>query len=198
MRKLKIKFIYETTKRELLILPIAATFLLAFLCLSSHATDVRYSYDSLNRLIRTDYSNGIRVQYAYDETGNRQVKETTQFPDTDTDGYYDNYDNCPEDNNPNQEDTYPPGGNGIGDACDCESDFDCNGNVDAADVTTFLDDFGRNQYNDPCEQENQCKGDFDCNSAVDATDVTKFLEDFGRNQYNNPCPACVPGDWCVY
>jgi len=118
--------------------------------------------------------------------------------DSECDGIYNQNDNCPNDYNPLQEDTYPPEGNGIGDACECEADFDCNGNVDAEDVTTFLEDFGRNQYNDPCENGNQCKGDFDCNSAVDATDVTKFLEDFGRNQYNNPCPACVEGDWCVY
>ena len=32
----------------------------------------------------------------------------------------------------------------------CESDFDCNGAVDANDVTTFLEDFGRSQYNNPC------------------------------------------------
>jgi hypothetical protein len=98
----------------------------------------------------------------------------------------------------NQEDTYPPQGNGIGDVCDCEADFNCDGNVDAADVYVLLTDFGRNEYNDPCEQGNQCNGDFDCNSAVDATDVTKFLADFGRNAYNNPCPACEVGDWCVY
>jgi len=98
----------------------------------------------------------------------------------------------------NQEDTYPPLGNGIGDVCDCEGNFDCDQDVDAIDVTTFLEDFGRNQYNDPCENGNQCKGDFSCDGDVDATDVTKFLEDFGRNQYNNPCPDCVSGDWCVY
>jgi len=97
-----------------------------------------------------------------------------------------------------QEDTYPPGGNDIGDACDCEANFDCDEDVDAADVTTFLDDFGRNSYNDPCETGYQCNGDFGCDGDVDAEDVTKFLEDFGRNTYNNPCPSCEVGDWCVY
>ena len=38
----------------------------------------------------------------------------------------------------NQEDTYPPQGNGIGDACECEGDFTCDGDVDADDVTAFL------------------------------------------------------------
>ena len=98
----------------------------------------------------------------------------------------------------NQEDTYPPQGNGIGDACDCESDFDCSGSVDSLDVEHFLWDFGRSQYNDPCTNERWCYGDFLCDGSVDAADVTKFLEDFGRSEFFNPCPACEVGDWCVY
>ena len=49
-----------------------------------------------------------------------------------------------------QEDTYPPGGNSIGDACECEGDLDRDGDVDADDVTKFLEDFGRNEFNNPC------------------------------------------------
>jgi hypothetical protein len=97
-----------------------------------------------------------------------------------------------------QEDTYPPGGNDIGDVCDCEANFDCDEDVDAEDVTTFLNDFGRNAYSDPCEAGNQCKGDFSCDGDVDAEDVTTFLNDFGRNAYSNPCPTCEVGDWCEY
>jgi len=97
-----------------------------------------------------------------------------------------------------QNDLYPPEGNGIGDVCDCEGDFDCNGTVDANDITSFLADFGRSEYNAPCTNDNQCSGDVDCNGAVDADDLSKLLEDFGRNQFNNPCPACEVGDWCVY
>jgi uncharacterized delta-60 repeat protein len=118
--------------------------------------------------------------------------------DSDEDGNPDSIDNCPDDYNPNQEDTYPPQGNGIGDACDCESDFNCDGNVDAGDVTSFLTGFGRNEFNDPCTIGSPCNGDINCDRNVDATDVTKFLEDFGRNQFNNQCPACVVGDWCTY
>ena len=118
--------------------------------------------------------------------------------DSDGDGIPDVVDNCPTVYNPNQEDNYPPGGNGIGDACECEGDFNCDGNVDATDVTAFLVDFGRNQYVDPCTSANPCNGDFNCDGNVDATDVIKFLEDFGRNLYNNPCPACVAGVWCSY
>jgi len=116
----------------------------------------------------------------------------------DGDGVGDICDNCPNDYNPDQLDTYPPQGNGIGDACDCEADFDCDGKVDALDVEHFLWDFGRNEYNDPCTDDRWCYGDFLCDGSVDSPDVTKLLEDFGRNTYNNPCPACEAGDWCNY
>jgi hypothetical protein len=118
--------------------------------------------------------------------------------DTDTDGWGNLCDNCPSVSNPNQEDTLPPLGNGIGDACDCECDFDCSGGVDALDVTAFLGDFGRSTFNNPCTNSSPCNGDVDCNVNVDAIDVNKFLEDFGRSQFNNPCPACVAEDWCAY
>ena len=118
--------------------------------------------------------------------------------DIDQDNVGDICDNCPNHFNPNQLDTYPPQGNGIGDACDCESDFNCSGGVDASDVGVFLTDFGRSTFNNPCTNVVACNGDVDCNANVDDTDVNKFLEDFGRNQFNNPCPPCVAGDWCVY
>ena len=125
--------------------------------------------------------------------------------DTDNDGYGNpgfpntcEEDNCPYDHNPLQEDTYPPQGNGIGDACDCECNFDCDGDVDADDVEEFLNHFGRFQFNNPCTNDDPCSGDCECDTDVDADDVEKFLEDFGRFQFNNPCPACVLGDWCVY
>ena len=119
--------------------------------------------------------------------------------DSEEDGVGDVCDNCPNAPNSNQADTYPPQGNGIGDACDCEANFDCDQDVDANDVTAFLQHFGRSIYNRPCTNQDQCKGDFSCDKDVDAQDVTKFLEDFGRSQYNKPCPACIQGQpWCVY
>jgi hypothetical protein len=118
--------------------------------------------------------------------------------DPDGDGIPEHLDNCPEHNNPGQEDTYPPGGNGAGDACDCEGDFNCDGNQDASDVSAFLTDFGRTTYFHACSNADPCKGDFNCDENVDAADFTTFIEDFGRNLYGNPCPACVPADWCVY
>ena len=96
----------------------------------------------------------------------------------------------------NQEDT---NGNGIGDVCECESDFNCDGSVAADDVEKFLADFGRSIYTgNPCRNELPCNGDFLCDTAVDADDVTKFLEDFGRSQFDNPCPACSSQIACEY
>ena len=118
--------------------------------------------------------------------------------DSDSDGVRDACDNCPALANTSQDDTYPPQGNGIGDACDCEGNFNCDANVDATDVTSFLEDFGRNTFNNPCSNTIPCNGDLNCDANVDATDVTKFLEDFGRNTFNNACPACVVRNWCVY
>jgi hypothetical protein len=51
----------------------------------------------------------------------------------------------------NQEDNYPgPDGNGLGDACECEGDFDCDGDVDGSDANLFKRDFGRSILKNPC------------------------------------------------
>jgi hypothetical protein len=34
--------------------------------------------------------------------------------------------------------THPPEGNNIGDACNYEGDFDCNGAMDATDITKLF------------------------------------------------------------
>ena len=90
----------------------------------------------------------------------------------------------------------------------CTADFNCDQNVDATDVSTFLQDFGRSIWcgasgagflcTFSCTNETPCPSDLDCDTDVDAMDLVMFLEDFGRSQYNNPCPPCVAGDWCVY
>jgi hypothetical protein len=146
-------------------------------------TSLKLDGSDISHISYYDLTNG-NLKYAYN--------------DIDNDGISNTEDNCPEDFNPLQEDTYPPGGNGIGDACDCEADFDCDGDVDADDVEAFLVDFGRAALNNPCATGNPCNGDFACDTDVDADDVEKFLEDFGRAPLNNPCPACVAGDWCSY
>ena len=60
----------------------------------------------------------------------------------------------------NQEDDYPPGGNGMGDACDCEGNFDCDIDCDGSDAASFKQDFARSDYTRPCTNEDPCKGDF--------------------------------------
>ena len=54
------------------------------------------------------------------------------------------------DYNPNQEDLYPPQGNDLGDACDCEGNFDCDQDVDGTDAAIFKEDFGRSKFGNPC------------------------------------------------
>jgi hypothetical protein len=118
--------------------------------------------------------------------------------DTDGDGVLDCNDNCPKHFNPGQEDTYPPGGNGCGNACECEGNFDDNATCDGLDAATFKADYGRSSINKPCTNANPCNGDFSCNGNVDGLDAALFKSDFGRSGINNPCPVCPTDPWCVY
>ena len=122
------------------------------------------------------------------------------FWEEDTDGDFipNSSDNCPNIFNPGQEDTDPLGGNGVGDACDCEGDFACDGDVDGSDASTFKADFGRSVMVHPCIVGDNCNGDFSCDGDVDGTDASLFKQDFGRSSMQNPCPACVAGEWCGY
>ena len=97
----------------------------------------------------------------------------TCIDDSDGDGVFDNTDNCIDTPNPGQEDTYPPGGNSCGDACECESDFTPDGDVDGEDLTLFLTDFGRGSYTTPCDNGNTCNGDFLCDGDVDSDRCNK-------------------------
>jgi hypothetical protein len=133
-----------------------------------------------------------------DRRDNCPVSTNSDQSDLDRDYKGDACDNCPKVSNRNQEDTFPPQGNGIGDACDCECDFTCDGDVDAEDVTAFITDFGREPSFKACTNVNPCKGDTNCDVDVDADDVNKFIEDFGREPSFKPCPPCVAGAWCVY
>ena len=97
-----------------------------------------------------------------------------------------------------QEDTSPPYGNGIGDACECEGDFDCDGDVDGSDLRLIMIDIFRNRRFNACTNSNPCYGDFDCDQDVDAIDLIKFRYDYGRRLKRNPCPACRVGERCAY
>jgi hypothetical protein len=118
--------------------------------------------------------------------------------DSDEDGVPDDIDNCPQTPNQGQEDFLPPGGNGIGDACECEGNFDCDGDCDGSDAATFKADFGRNEFSTPCQAGNPCNGDFDCDNDTDGTDAAAFKADFGRNEFSTPCPICTVEEWCSY
>lgn len=119
--------------------------------------------------------------------------------DLDCDGIADDDDNCPVTFNPDQKDSYPPPGNGIGDSCDCEGDFNGDGSVDAADADLLRKNILHSMlFTHPCTNENQCHGDFDCDGDVDEEDKTLFYDDFGRGRNNNPCPPSKAGGWCNY
>ena len=118
--------------------------------------------------------------------------------DNDCDGVYNQDDTCVDLPNPGQEDTLPPGGNGCGDTCECEGNFDGDLDCDGTDASDFKTDFGRSMFNSPCESGNTCNGDVDCDGDVDGTDAQVFKQDFGRSQFSNPCPPCSTVPWCVY
>jgi hypothetical protein len=130
------------------------------------------------------------------DCGSDEICQMNQ-EDTDEDGPGDVCDSCPQ--SANQTDSFPPlVGNGIGDACDCEGNFDCDLDVDGTDAGKFKTDFGRSKFLDPCSNASQCHGDFDCDEDVDGTDAALFKPDFGRSTFINPCPCCEVGDWCSY
>jgi hypothetical protein len=120
--------------------------------------------------------------------------------DSDGDGVPDCTDNCPTKPNPGQEDSYPPGGNGCGDACECEGNFDDDYDQDGTDASTFKVDFGRSKISgNPCTSARPCNGDFECDTDVDGTNASAFKTDFGRSKISgNPCPICPTNPWCVY
>ena len=84
----------------------------------------------------------------------------------------------------------------IGDACDCEGNFNCDDDCDGSDAAIFKADYGRMEYDKPCSVDNPCKGNFDCDEDVDGTDAAILKADFGRGQYENPCPVCVVKKEC--
>ena len=118
--------------------------------------------------------------------------------DSDGDGIDDYQDNCLCTSNLEQEDNYPPEGNGCGDACECEGNFDGDEDQDGSDAFDFKEDFGRSFLGNPCESGNPCNGDFDCDNDCDGSDAFTFKEDFGRSPFLDPCPSCPTDPWCTY
>jgi C1A family cysteine protease len=133
-------------------------------------------------------STGGFFNLGYNECGsNRSITYVEMRPD-----------NCQNVFNPDQNDSYPPQKNGVGDACECEGNFDGDLDVDGTDAALFKKDFGRSRMNRPCNSTNPCNGDFTCDGDVDGTDAAIFKQDFGRSAMNNPCPPRPTGAWCNY
>ena len=93
-----------------------------------------------------------------------------------------------------QLDIYPPGGNSIGDVCDCKGDFNCDGNVDSRDIVLFMQDWNkRSILRNPCTNEVPCFGDFNFDRSVDGADIGHFLNDLNKRLiFYKPCPPCNP------
>jgi hypothetical protein len=107
-------------------------------------------------------------------------------------------DNCASVPNTGQEDTYPPQGNGCGNACECEGNFDGDSDTDSYDAAVFKKDFGRSILRNPCGDAIPCNGDFDCDTDADSFDAAFFKTDYGRSPMSRPCPNCVTAPWCEY
>lgn len=63
--------------RQAYVTIIAVIIFLGAMVLPSSAGTANYTYDNGNRLIRIDYEDGSKIEYAYDESGNRTVKNIT-------------------------------------------------------------------------------------------------------------------------
>ncbi len=112
--------------------------------------------------------------------------------DADGDEWEDTIDNCVDVSNFLQEDSFPPQGNALGNACDCEGNFNCSEDrdVDGGDAALFKADFGRRTDLHPCVAGDTCNGDFTCDGDVDGTDASLFKADFGRSSMQTPA-RCV-------
>jgi hypothetical protein len=101
--------------------------------------------------------------------------------DLDGDGVLNAADNCPTTPNTNQLDTYPPGGNGCGDACECDADCNADQKVDLSDLVMLKEEFMRADC-----AANPCPADCNYDSKVDLADLVMLKEEFLRTD----CPAC--------
>ncbi len=123
-----------------------------------------------------------KVHISYDDC-NYDLKYIRQCPETDIDcdeiGNDD--DNCLYVYNSNQEDTYPLGGNGCGDACECHADSNADQKVDLADLVIMKQEFLRTD----CDT-NPCNADCNYDNSVDLADLVMMKEDFFRSD----CPVC--------
>jgi hypothetical protein len=148
---------------------------------------------------------GAVVLQTYDDTF---YTVTPRVNDPDGDGAYDpelipglpvpdllgpTPDNCPTDFNPGQEDTYPPGGNGIGDACDDAGDGD--GVVDADDNCPTIVNPGQEDA-DGDGLGDACDDDDDNDTVVDGADNCPLDANTDQADFDSDGlgDACDPDD----
>ncbi len=81
----------------------------------------------------------------------------------------------------NQEDSYPPGGNGCGDACECHADCNDDQNVDLSDLVIM-----KQQFIWDCTQHPSCEADCNYDNKVDLSDLVMMKGEFLRSD----CPIC--------
>jgi YD repeat-containing protein len=168
--------------------------------LFSFAETINYTYDSLNRIVREERSNGAVIVYVYDSAGNRTAKvvsgspvtTTTTIPlDTDNDGIPDTGDNCPN----------KPNGPNLG-ICSSTSDkpgVNCNSDVDCANGCSSnglcikdqrdTDNDGKGDVCDNCPAVcNPQQLDADTDGLGDLCDTTPGCGGCGLLQCEQPCP----------
>ena len=107
--------------------------------------------------------------------------DSCPYSDVDEDGAPDICDNCPSDYNPLQEDSYPPGGNGCGDACECHTDCNYDQKVDLSDLVSMKQEFLRTDC-----ATTHCNADCNYDNRVDLADLVMMKGEFFRTD----CPMC--------
>lgn len=105
----------------------------------------------------------------------------TMGNDIDGDGIPDVYDNCPNNANLDQVDSYPPGGNGCGDACECHADCNSDQKVNLADLVVMKQEYFRADC-----ATNPCSADCNWDDQVDLADLIMMKQEYLRAD----CPTC--------